>query len=175
MYPLAINSAMGYGRFMYTEEEAKKLKQQYALALLKTPNDTYAAARTIEAHPGKASWITINWTYDEEVLAIQGQAQKEFGPSAVLPSQDEFAVILLKDAQSIKDDETRLKYYKLFADVRGYITKEGSNVTNNNLTVNKVMAYPITGNVDAWEKHAIAQQDNLLKQANVIEHVANNS
>lgn len=159
---------------MYTEEETKTLKQQYALALLKTPNNSYAAARTIEAHPGKASWIAHNWTYDQEVLDIQSRAQQDFGTAAVLPSKDEFAVILLQDAQKITDDETRLKYYKLFADVRGYITKEGSNVTNNNLTVNKVMAYPITGDVDAWERHAVSQQEHLLRQANTIEHVAVN-
>lgn len=160
---------------MYTDEETQRLKSQFALALLKTPNDAYAAARTVEAHPGKASWIANNWQYDAEVLEVQSSAQLTLGPAAVLPSQDEFAVILLKDAQAITDAETRLKYYKLFADVRGYITKEGSNVTNNNLTVNKVMAYPMVGTVDAWEATAMRQQEQLLAHAQTIEHASVNS
>ena len=161
---------------MYEDnDDTKALKQQFALALLRTPNDAYGAARTVEPHPGKASWIVQNWSQAPDVLEYMSQAQITLGVQARLPSQAEFAAILLTDAQAIEDKETKLKYYKLFADVQGYIAKEGGNVTNNNLIVNKVMAYPMATSAEDWEAHAIRQQEGLLRQAQegkVIEHAA---
>ncbi len=156
---------------MYPDtEDTKRLKQAFAIALLKTPNDSYGAAKTIESHPGRASWIAMNWTFAEDVLEFMTLAQTALGARSRLPSQDEFAAVLYSDAAKIADNEIKLKYYKLFADVMGYISKEGSTNINTNLTINKVMAYPIASSPEAWEAHAIKQQATLLSEATVIEH-----
>lgn len=156
---------------MYPDnDDTKAMKQAFALALLRTPNDAYGAARTVETHPGKASWIVQHWSQAPDILEYMRVAQESLGPRSRIPTQDEFSVMLLTDAAGIEDKETRLKYYKLFADVQGYISKEGSTTNNLNLTVNKVMAYPMVSSVEDWEEIAVKQQATLLEKATVIEH-----
>lgn len=148
--------------------DTDNLKRSFAAAMLRTPHDPFAAAKTITPEYGKSMFIAHHWRFDRLVLDTMADIQAKFGADASLPSHAEYALLIYNDLQSVSDHETKLKYYKLLGEVQGYIRKadDAPRVLVNNY---KVMAYPMASNADEWEKNAVAQQHKLTieAQANV--------
>lgn len=153
---------------MYDDpNEEKTLKTAFAAAWLRWPNDAYMAAKSVEPHVGKAAWIAQNWTFDKIVLETMAELQRKGGSSVMLPTHDEFSVKLYHEIDNVKDPETRLKYYKLFAESMGFIRKPDENRNGGGVNVfyNKVMVVPMAQTMDEWEQHAEKQQARLIEHA----------
>lgn len=148
--------------------DTDNMKRAFAAAMLRTPHDAFAAAKSITPDYGKASFIAHNWKFDPLVMAVMADIQSKLGADASLPSHAEYALLIYNDLQNVTDPDTKLKYYKLLGEVQGYVRKadDGPRVQINNY---KVMAYPVAASDDAWERHAMEQQRNLVidAQANV--------
>jgi hypothetical protein len=129
----------------YDEETEKRLKVAFALALLRHPNNPYDAAREIEpTAPGRANWIVNSWLHDEAVLQLMGKHIADVGVArSGLPSKEELAQTIYKEAADVKDKTTRLSYYRAVADIMGYTTKSGININNNVINQPKIMRIPV--------------------------------
>lgn len=149
----------------YPESEMEERREAFAFAYLRNPDNPSAAAREIEKHPGRAYWIFQNWAFDETVLALMGKTVAELGPKATIPTKEEFASKLFRDANEIGDPEIRLDYMELFAKVMGYVEKPGTIVNNNVLTSNRVLLMPSSASSEEWEAKLKAQQTRLIDAA----------
>jgi hypothetical protein len=121
----------------YTDDEAKAKKEAFAKALMINPHHPDRAAMSIESRASHVSYILTHWQYDPEVYAHMEALLKVEGQKAKIPTKEEFAASLISEANECRDKETKLDYFKLFANVMGYVEKPGA-VTNINNTVNNV-------------------------------------
>lgn len=152
---------------MYLSNEIEAKKRAFAAAFLRSPMNPVEAARSIENRHAYVDYIVSNWQFDIEVQQYMNELRDERGAAANLPAgKEEFLGILYREVGAIRDPETRLKYYKLVADVSGYIDKPAS-VVNNNLAVDnrKVVLMPPPQSRDEWEQETIAQQARLINAA----------
>lgn len=107
---------------MYSQEVAAPLKKLFAAALLRMPDNPFAAAREVETHAGKSAWIAQNWVEDEEVLAEKARLIAIRGPIAKVPTKEEFAAEIYMKATKIKDGtKEQLQYFETFAKIMNYI------------------------------------------------------
>ena len=132
----------------YDAETEQRLKLAFAQALLRHPHNPYDAAREIEPtqSEGRANWIVNAWLDDPVVREAMGKHVADVGVArAGLPSKEELALTLYREAADVKDKSTKLAYYRAVADVMGYIAKGGVNINNNNNIVNqpKIMRVPV--------------------------------
>lgn len=142
-------------------EETDALKLRFAKAYARNPKDAYAAARTIEADYGKAQHMASNWPSDPIVLEYLAE-QSEVDPDK-LPTKDEFAAELLKQARETNSSAVKLDYMKLFATVMGYVEKPREATTNVNVAVvNKVMRVPRSRTDDEARERIAANQARLI-------------
>lgn len=153
----------------YSEDQAAKLKKLFGAALLRHPNNPFAAAREIEPteSTGRANWIANNWVDDPAVLEVMGSRVAELGALAGLPSKEEFALALYRERENVKDPETKLRYMRTFAEVMGYIEKGGGtnvNVNNNLMNMPKVMLVPQYKDMDQWQAEATAHHKQLTNE-----------
>ena len=89
------------------------------------------------------------------------------GEEYFLPTKADLArkVWALANTDNLSTND-KLKAYRLYADVRGFIEKGAGVVVNNTMTSNKVMLVRDHG-VDAeWEQRCVAQQTTLIQEAN---------
>lgn len=149
--------------------ETDKLKDAFAAAYLRNPTDSYAAARVIESNYGKAAWISLNWVFDEYVIAKMSTMQQSVGVASMLPTKEEFALQVLTASTDVADKADKLKYLDLFAKVMGYVDKPGAGGNIGNLTINqnRVMTKVIYESPDAWERAATAKQAALIEHASI--------
>lgn len=95
-----------------------------------------------------------------------------------LPSKEQFAYEILTLARNSKnkaeatasDREFALRAYRLYCEIAGMITKEGSggvNVQINNNTINKVMILPPEESLEEWSERSKVQQAKLIESAAV--------
>ena len=146
--------------------ETDKLKKAFAAAFLRNPMDAYAAARTVETHIGKASWIAANWIMDAEVLAFMTEMQSTAGVTSMLPTKEEFALQVLTASHDVADKADKLKYLDLFAKVMGFVEKPGNGgVHVGTMNVNKVMTRIAFESPEAFERAAMARQARLVEHA----------
>jgi len=146
-----------------TEDEEKKL---FAIELLKNPSESFKCAiRVFGADTGKALKVHNMWPIDVTVLQYQAEYIKEHGHDKTLPTKEVFARTVYDIANEKGNDlEVRLKYFKLYGDIRGYIEKPGAinNITNNSQINNKVMIVKDHGSDDNWAKNLATQQKKLI-------------
>lgn len=122
----------------YTPEEATAKKKAYALELLRDPFHRDKAAMAVESRSTHVSYILTHWQFDNEVNRFMEEAYQERGAKATIPTKDEFAASLIREANECRDKETKLDFLKLFASVMGYVEKPAAvSVTTNN-TLNNV-------------------------------------
>lgn len=151
----------------YDAETTRRLKLAYAAALLRHPHNPYNAAYEIEPTQttGRANWIVHNWTNDPEVIAAMGERVADMGSAlAGLPTKEELALAIYREANEVKDKSTKLAYFRAVADVMGYIPKGGGtnvNVNNNILNMPKVQRVPIFATRDDWEAKAKMVEERL--------------
>lgn len=145
-----------------------ELKQQFARELLKTPTEPFkVAARIFGDDTGRALQVSHRWPHDPEVLGYMAAAVDEMGDLHFLPTKAEAARAAWELSQDQKlDTDNRLKALRLYADIRGYIERQGGiTVNQNNITQNKVMVVKDHGSNSEWENAAAAQQAKLISDA----------
>lgn len=143
-------------------------KKKFALEYLKNPNEPFKAGVAVFGDDtSKALVASTRWVKDPDVLAYMEEAKEEMGDMHFLPTKADLARIawdLGNDTNRHVDD--RLKALRLYADVRGFIEKQGTIINNNVLTNNKVMLIKDHGTPDAWEQKLAEQQAKLIEDAN---------
>lgn len=148
--------------------DEKELKKQYAMELLRNPTDPYKAALALFPNsPQKALAIFTNWREDPEIDELKKELVETFGDIGVLPTKAQVALKIYEvatDNPRATVDE-KLKAYKLYADVMGYIERIPQAVINNNLTQNKVLVVKDHGTDDQWSRTIAAQQAKLVSDA----------
>lgn len=151
----------------YDAETTKRLKVAYAAALLRNPHNAYAAAHEIEPTQttGRANWIVANWSNDPVVIAAMGERVSEMGSAlAGLPSKEELALAIYREANDVKDKSTKLAYFRAVADVMGYIPRGGGtnvNVNTNILNQPKIQRVPVFASREDWEAKAKMVEERL--------------
>lgn len=149
-------------------DEEQRLKPLFAAALLKHPQTMegrFEAALTLTADTGLALRMAHKWFSDPDVLALQEQLTK--GPTAAtdgldfIGSKADFCREVLEHARKSWDGEVKHKFYKLYADARGFVTKAETNV-NVAVTNNRVMVVKDMGSDADWERKAAEQQRRLI-------------
>lgn len=144
------------------------LKDAFANALLRTPHDPFAAALQLFGNDTmKALQVSKAWVSDIYVLAKQAELLEQYGEDEFLPSKAMLARRVFELAEMPnKDAKDRLAAYRLYGELRGYISKDGTTV-NVNATVNnnRVMVIKDHGDEGEWETKAQRQQTKLIEHA----------
>lgn len=145
----------------------------YAAVILKEPLELWKA--------GKAAWPEENpysnnmalncalaWKDTPEIEFAKRELVRENGAAYYLPDRYQVCMdvynIATNGARSFDD---KLKALKLYADIMGFIEKPGAttNISQNNVTVNKVMVVPSAGSSESWEQRSLGQQAKLIEHA----------
>lgn len=141
-----------------------KLKPEYAAFLVQQPDPFIAAQMLIPTNIGVAAWVAGNWATDPEVLAERDRIKKEIGET-LLPDKTQLAELVWEIAtQKYAMTEDRIKAAKLYAEIRGFITKAAPVAINNNMS-SKVIYQKDHGTDEQWESEAEKQQRELLSVA----------
>lgn len=154
----------------------RELKLAFARAWLKAPKNPFEAARTVFGlNTGAALHAATNWTTDAEVLAECARLKEDEGAKSFLTSKEELARKILEAVEDPPLEtqggwqaripiEDKLKAFKLYAEVMGYIEKPQAVINNNPVTNNRVMVVKDSGSDEDWEKKAARQQKELIER-----------
>ena len=141
-------------------------KARFAEALLRNPNNAYAAACSVFGmDTATALRVSSEWPYDLFVLQRQAELLEQFGPDEYLPTKAVVARRIYETGETATDVKDKLAAFKLYAELRGFVPKgDGANV---NLTVNnnRVMVLRDFGSDDDWETAAAKQQTKLIEHS----------
>lgn len=141
-----------------------KQKPLYAAFLAQQPDPFLAAQMLVPTNIGVAAWVAGNWSTDPEVLAERDRVKKEIGES-LLPDKTQLAELVWGIAtQKYAMTEDRIKAAKLYAEIRGFISKAAPVEINANVNT-KVIYQKDHGSDDEWESEAEKQQRELLSVA----------
>ena len=152
-----------------TDNEAHALKLEYAAALLRqpdTPEGAYNAAFAVcGENKSLALQIGRDWPKDATVKAEKEKLLNSGESSKFLPSKDAQAKDIYAMACDSKlDGETRLKAHRLYAEIRGNITKPEAPATGMQVLNQGVMIVKSHGTDEEWEQTAMAEQRRLMSQ-----------
>jgi hypothetical protein len=112
-----------------------KAKTQFAEALLRYPNEPFKAAyQVFPRHIQAQLYVSQEWIFDPFVIDEKARLLEENGPEHYLPSRYELAHDVYALASRTGAAEDKIKAYKLFAEIQGFIHKPNEN--NVNLTQN---------------------------------------
>ncbi len=140
------------------------LKIRFADALLRDPNNAFAAAQSIGIEQSRIMEIATTWPADSEVLKAQKQLLEKHGAREFLPSREEAARLLWEKAQNAQKAEDVAKLMKIYGDYMGFIEKPGLTVNNNTQNVLHVMRVPMPDSAEEWEAKAIEHQSNITSK-----------
>ena len=140
-----------------------ELKIRFADALLRDPNNAFAAAQSIGIEQSRIMEIATTWPNDSDVLKAQKQLVEKHGAREFLPSREEAARLLWEKAQNAQKAEDVAKLMKIYGDYMGFIQKPGLTV-NNTQNVLHVMRVPMPDSVEDWEAKAIEHQSNITSK-----------
>lgn len=168
------NEAAGYSVPMNTipavviEDEADK--RAFARALLKHPETMegrFAAALTVTGDTGKALIMASRWLNDVTVVDEQRSlvARADEGDLDFIGTKAEFCREILEAARNSWEGETKHKFFKLYAETRGWLGKSGDTNLNVNVQNNRVMVVKDLGSNDDWEQRLYRQQTALTHNA----------
>jgi hypothetical protein len=145
-------------------DDEHALKERFVREWLLCNDPFKAALSVIPNDTGKALRISTEWPQDEYVLELRSEIIASEGSDAFLPSKDELAREIYLDAKTMRVPEDRLKGFRLYAEIRGFISKPGGNSTTvNNFTDNRsVMVVKDHGSNDDWERKLAANQKKLI-------------
>lgn len=148
-----------------------ELKAKFARQWLKTPRNPFQAALAVfGTDTGRALLASKEWINDPVVLAEQAHILETEGFRVGLPTKEEYARKIIDAAEETLPDgtsrvafEDKLKAYRLFGEVMGYIERPASTTINNNpQTINRVMIVKEHGSDDDWERRLQNQQQKLI-------------
>lgn len=152
----------------HIEDEANK-KLAYALQLLYMPHDPFKAATRVLGFndPGVNHYVAQYWPHDLDVRREMVRLIEEHGEAHFMPSLEAVAGEVYAYAQSADEGDLKLKAYRLYAEIRGFIQKPGTVITHNqNYTdLSKVLVIKDHGTEDEWEQKLIEQQARLVANA----------
>jgi|TARA_R110000803_G_scaffold89443_3_gene156679 uncharacterized protein YeeX (DUF496 family) len=140
-----------------------ELKTRFADALLRDPNNPFAAAQSIGVEQSRIMEIATTWPIDDEVLKAKNELLEKHGAREFLPSREEAARLIWDKAQNSQKAEDVAKLMKIYGDYMGFIEKPGLTV-NNTQNVLHVMRVPMPDSVDDWEAKAISHQSNITSK-----------
>ena len=140
------------------------LKIRFADALLRDPNNAFAAAQSIGIEQSRIMEIATTWPNDADVLKAQKQLVEKHGAREFLPSREEAARLLWEKAQNAQKAEDVAKLMKIYGDYMGFIEKPGLTVNNNTQNVLHVMRVPMPDSAEEWEAKSIEHQSNITSK-----------
>ena len=140
------------------------LKIRFADALLRDPNNAFAAAQSIGIEQSRIMQIATTWPNDADVLKAQKELVEKHGAREFLPSREEAARLLWEKAQNAQKAEDVAKLMKIYGDYMGFIEKPGLTVNNNTQNVLHVMRVPMPESAEDWESKAIEHQSNITSK-----------
>ena len=140
------------------------LKIRFADALLRDPNNAFAAAQSIGIEQSRIMQIATTWPNDTDVLKAQKELVEKHGAREFLPTREEAARLLWEKAQNAQKAEDVAKLMKIYGDYMGFIEKPGLTVNNNTQNVLHVMRVPMPESADDWESKAIEHQSNITSK-----------
>ena len=123
----------------------------------------FAAALAIfgQENVGLAYQCGQEWPCDANVIRIQ-ESLTGVNPTHNIISKEELAAKILKATDNHFVFEDKLKGYKLYADILGYIDRGGAVVNNNIIDNRRVMVVKDHGTPEEWERKVTAQQRRLI-------------
>lgn len=150
-------------------DEQTPLKLAFAAALLKNTPDLdgrFKAALSVTTDTGQALLMANKWVNDPVVTAEQQRliSASDEGELDFIGTKAEFCREVLEAARNSWDGDTKHKFYKLYADARGFIAKPDTQV-NVQVNQNRVMIVRDMGSNDDWEAKAVSQQRALIDVA----------
>jgi len=150
-------------------------KREFAVALLKDTTDPWQAARSVWPHDtGRAVWCYHHWKNDPDVLAYVAAVHGAEGRIAELPTSHEYMLYLWKCAHDAPDEDTRIKYLRLYAETAGELKRPQGADVEVSVTQNRVMIVNNLGTDEEWEEKAKLQQQqlqrDLIKVAEAVDY-----
>lgn len=141
-------------------------KRRFAEAYVRTGDRMIAAQEAFEHNPwagGHCLMASSWWHLDHDVLrhmaSLNLSDEERFPADRVELARKVYAL-----ADMMIYPEDRIKAYKLYADICGYIDKPGSKlVDNSHKTINNIMMLP--GLPDDWEAKFAESQRMLVQNA----------
>lgn len=141
----------------------EKYKRQFAALLVKL-EDPFKAAFKIFPNDTKAAIKAANeWPKDRIVIDQQIESDVKIGDET-LPTKSDLKLQLWERMKNATDDDYT-KMAKVYAEVCGFIEKQGTQVNVQNVT-NKVMQVSVFESDKDWELKTAAQQERLLSESN---------
>lgn len=138
------------------------LKDAYADELLRTADPFKAAVAVVGTQDtGLALRISTEWPNDPYIKEKQAELLELNGEAAYVASKLQLARKVFELGDTARAIEDRLKAYRLFGEIMGYIEKPTTNINNNVMTANKVMIVREQASNEAWEAKLFEQQRNL--------------
>ena len=140
-------------------------EKRFARELLKNPDDTFRAALVaFNNNPLDALNNHLAWAQRLDIREYQEKMLSKHAADFGMPSREGLARDLYRLAMDDKiAPDTRLKFFRLYAETRGFIEKPGTTVNNNTMNVsNRVMVVKDHGATQSWEDNLKAQQQRLL-------------
>lgn len=146
-------------------DDEAQLTARFAAALLRhpeTPDGRFAAALSVTSDTGKALLMAHKLWDSPQVIEAQRQIKAAAEDDLdFIGTKADFAREVLECARKSWDGDVQHKMYKLYAEVRGFISKADTNV-NVQVNNNKVMIVKDLGSNDDWERRAAEQQRKLI-------------
>lgn len=148
-----------------TNDVILELKKEFAYYLLKMPNEPFKAALLVFGQDTGRACLAVNeWLNCDDVLTEKKRLIDEHGEDYFLATRAEVARKVYELAEKAYLTEDKLKGYKLFCDIMGYIEKPGTTI-NNNLNEYRVIEVVNHGTDDEWRAKLIDQQAKLISDA----------
>lgn len=150
--------------FYHTPEEIETKKREFAAALMRNPLSPDKAVREVESRLPHISHILQNWQYDADVNQYMRELRDIEGVSASIPTKEQFAAKLYMEANECRTKDMALDYYKLFAEVMGFVDKGRGTTINNNSVLNQrnVLVMPQMRQANEIEGELVEQQKQLI-------------
>lgn len=154
-----------------TPEEVSAYKRDFALALLRNPNDCFKAALEVFSDTVSACKATSLWVFDEEVLKYKQEIVEREGEEAFLPSKAQYLNLVWSRMEKEEDASGFAKLADVYAKARNFYPKESAaQIHNHNnfqpaVVTNKVMTVRLADNETDWRTRALSQQQRLIAEA----------
>ena len=150
-----------------TDASEDDKKREYALALLRHPDDPFKAAMAVfPGDAGKALVVSRDWPNDPIVTGTIEDIPEDQAEQMGVPSKNALAREAWRRIQMTNDHETAFKGIETVRKLLYPEEKGGTTVNNNTLVDNrKVMVVTDHGTNEEWEAKLRAQQARLVEDA----------
>lgn len=143
-------------------ETERKLKGDFAAALIREKLPFKAALIVCPGDVGAALRMSVEWLVDDEVLAIKASLLADTDELLFLPTKADLSREIWERMDSpnlCHDDFTKMA--KLYAEVRGFIDKAKEGSGGFAKLIPSVMRVTDHGSDDEWKEKIKSQQKKL--------------